>query len=58
MEYPESLGTIIVDGEIIDLDTVPIAKLEKIITQLKVSIEEKKNEIFSIDDEDDDDENY
>lgn len=47
MDNQETLGTIIVDGEIIDLDSVPVKKLEQIATKLSCVIEEKRNNIWS-----------
>lgn len=47
MDNQETLGTIIVDGEIIDLDSVPVKKLEQIATKLSEAIEEKRNNLWS-----------
>lgn len=47
MNSQETLGIIIVDGEIIDLDSVPVKKLEQIATKLRDAIEEKRNNLWS-----------
>lgn len=46
METDEKLGTIIVDGKIVNLDSAPVEELEKIEVKLKASIEDIQSKIM------------
>jgi len=42
MEENEKFGTIVVDGKIVNLDTISQEELEKVLNKLETQIEEKK----------------
>lgn len=43
----EKLGTVIVDGKVVDLDKTPVEELEKMKDKLKKQIAETKKQINS-----------
>lgn len=48
MDENEKLGTMVVDGKIVNLDTMPLEELQQLEEKLKKQVEEKKKKIIDV----------
>jgi len=48
MEENEKFGTMVIDGKIVNLDTMPLEELQQLEEKLKKQVEEKKKKIIDV----------